>query len=108
VDHCGRGDQGIAFRAPILRAATVEQALDELTRAGFTLVGLAADAPRSLFDETFGDRTALVLGSESEGVTPDARPWIHDWVSIPLANGVESLNVASAAAVVAFELSRRR
>ena len=103
-----KASAGIAFRAPILRAANVEQALDELTRAGFTLVGLAADASRSIFDATFGGRTALVLGSESEGVTAEARPWIHDWVSIPMARGVESLNVASAAAVVAYELRRRR
>lgn len=103
-----KASAGVAFRAPILRAATIEQALDELTHAGFTLVALAADAPLSVFDATFGVRTALVLGSESEGVTAQARPWIHEWVSIPMANGVESLNVASAAAVVAFELGRRR
>jgi 23S rRNA (guanosine2251-2'-O)-methyltransferase len=102
-----KASAGIAFRAPILRAATVEDALDGLTQGGFTLVGLAADAPASLFDATFGTRTALVLGSESEGVTAQARPWIHEWVSIPMARGVESLNVASAAAVVAYELSRR-
>jgi 23S rRNA (guanosine2251-2'-O)-methyltransferase len=33
---------------------------------------------------------------------------VDRWLAIPLANGVESLNVASAAAVVAFELARRR
>jgi 23S rRNA (guanosine2251-2'-O)-methyltransferase len=103
-----KASAGVAFRAPILRAATVEQALDELTRAGFTLVGLAADARRSIFDATFGDRTAFVLGSESEGVTADARAWIHEWISIPMAHAVESLNVAAAATVVAFEVSRRR
>ena len=103
-----KASAGVAFRAPILRAATVEQALDDLTGAGFMLAGLAADAERSLFDATFGERTALVLGSESEGVTREARPWIHEWISIPMAGGVESLNVASAAAVLAFELCRRR
>jgi 23S rRNA (guanosine2251-2'-O)-methyltransferase len=102
-----KASAGVAFRAPILRADDIEQALDELTRGGFMLVGLDARGPRSIFEATFGSRTALVLGSESEGVTPQARPWIHDWVSIPMAHDVESLNVASAAAVAAFELSRR-
>jgi 23S rRNA (guanosine2251-2'-O)-methyltransferase len=53
-------------------------------------------------------RAAFVLGGETDGVTPEARRWIHDWVAIPMAGGVESLNVASAAAVLAFELVRRR
>jgi 23S rRNA (guanosine2251-2'-O)-methyltransferase len=33
---------------------------------------------------------------------------VHAWRSIPLAGGVESLNVAATAAVVAFEVTRRR
>lgn len=73
-----KASAGVAFRPPILRAAAVEDALDELTRGGLQLVGLAANAPRSVFDASFGSRTALVLGSESDGVTPEAREWIHE------------------------------
>lgn len=102
-----KASAGVAFRAPILRAETTEQALDDLARAGFMLVALDADAGRSLFETAFPERTAFVLGSETDGITPEARRWIHEWVSIPMAHDVESLNVSSAAAVVAFELSRR-
>ena len=103
-----KASAGVAFRAPILRAPTVEHALEALQGAGFTLLALEADAPQSVFEASFPERTALVLGSETHGVTPEARAWIHDWVSIPMAGGVESLNVAAAASVVAFELARRR
>ena len=102
-----KASAGVAFRAPILRTPTVEHALEGLQGAGFTLLALEADVPQSLFDTPFPERTALVLGSETHGVTPEARAWIHDWVSIPMAGGVESLNVAAAATVVAFELARR-
>jgi 23S rRNA (guanosine2251-2'-O)-methyltransferase len=103
-----KASAGVAFRAPILRAPTVEHALEALQDAGYTLLGLAAEGQQSVFDADYPERAALVLGSETAGVTPEAREWIHDWVAIPMASGVDSLNVASAAAVVAFELARRR
>jgi 23S rRNA (guanosine2251-2'-O)-methyltransferase len=49
-----------------------------------------------------------VLGSETEGISEGVRRHVTDWVSIPMPGGVESLNVASAAAVLCFELVRRR
>jgi 23S rRNA (guanosine2251-2'-O)-methyltransferase len=103
-----KASAGVAFRAPILRSPTVEHALEALQDAGFTLLGLAAQAPQTVFDADYPARVALVLGSETAGVTAEARAWIHDWVAIPMAGGVDSLNVASAAAVVAFELARRQ
>jgi 23S rRNA (guanosine2251-2'-O)-methyltransferase len=103
-----KASAGVAFRAPILRATTTEHALEALQEAGFALLGLGAERARSLYEWSFEARTAFVLGSETEGVTAQARPWIHDWVAIPMAGGVESLNVASAATVLAFELARRR
>jgi 23S rRNA (guanosine2251-2'-O)-methyltransferase len=102
-----KASAGVAFRAPILRASTVEHALEALQAAGFTLVALEAGAGASVFDAAFPERTALVLGSETAGLTAEARPWIHESVAIPLAGGVESLNVATAATVAAFELARR-
>jgi len=103
-----KASAGVAFRAPILRTPTVEHALEALQTAGFTLLGLDAGAAQTVFEAPFSERCAFVLGNESDGVTAEARAWIHDWVSIPMSGGVESLNVASAATVVAFELARRR
>lgn len=102
-----KASAGVAFHAPILRASTVEHALEALGGAGFTLLGLDAAGEQSAFDFPYPARTALVVGSESEGVTPEARAWIHDWVGIPMQGGVESLNAAAAATVLAFELARR-
>jgi tRNA G18 (ribose-2'-O)-methylase SpoU len=50
---------------------------------------------------------AVVLGSEAHGVSATAAALIPDWVGIPTAGAVESLNVAVAGAVVLFELARR-
>jgi 23S rRNA (guanosine2251-2'-O)-methyltransferase len=98
-----KASAGVAFRATILSAPTAADAVAQLRRAGLTIVGLRADAP-SLFDGSLPDRGAYVLGGEHDGVTVAA----EEWRSLPLANGVESLNVAVTAGVVAYELARGR
>jgi 23S rRNA (guanosine2251-2'-O)-methyltransferase len=103
-----KASAGTAFRATILRADTVEGALDALLDARFTVYGLRGRDGLRLYDTEVADRAALVLGNESEGVSPGAAARVSTWLSLPLAGGVESLNVATAAAVVAYELGRRR
>jgi len=49
---------------------------------------------------------ALVLGNEAHGV-PDDAP-VDGWITIPHAGATESLNVAMAATVLAFEVARQR
>jgi 23S rRNA (guanosine2251-2'-O)-methyltransferase len=102
-----KASAGVAFRAPILKAATAAEAAQALAAAGFHLVGLAADGPSSLFEATWPEHVAFVLGSETAGVAAEVAEHVRSWVSIPMAGGVESLNVAAAAAVVCFELARR-
>jgi 23S rRNA (guanosine2251-2'-O)-methyltransferase len=95
-----KASAGVAFRATILSAPTAADALRVLE---IPSVGLRADAP-SLFDGPVPERAAWVLGSEHDGVTVAC----DDWRSLPLAAGVESLNVAVAAGIVAYEIARRR
>lgn len=102
-----KASAGVAFRAPILKVPTAAEAAQALAAAGFHLVGLAADAPSSLFEATWPEHVAFVLGSETAGVAAEVAEHVASWVSIPMAGGVESLNVAAAAAVVCFELVRR-
>ncbi|WP_229686841.1 TrmH family RNA methyltransferase [Longimycelium tulufanense] len=103
-----KASAGVAFHAPVLRCGTAEEAARTLRGAGYPLFGLAADAPRTLFSAKFPSRTAFVLGSETGGVGPEVRAQVSEWLAIPMAGGVESLNVASAAAVLCFDLVRRR
>jgi 23S rRNA (guanosine2251-2'-O)-methyltransferase len=96
-----KASAGVAFRATILSSPTAADAVDLLRP--LPIIGLRSEAA-SLFDGPLPDRAAYVLGSEHDGVRVDC----DDWRSIPLANGVESLNVAVAAGVLAYELARRR
>lgn len=104
-----KASAGVAFHAPVLRAATAEQACQDLAAAGFAVLGLAGSVPGAcpLYDCTAPERVAYVLGNETSGISEQVRRELTGWVSIPMAGGVESLNVANAAAVVCFEWARQ-
>ena len=104
-----KASAGVAYRASILRAATAEDALGVLAEAGFMVFGLAAGEVGEAFQEVaYPDRAAFVLGGETAGVSDAVAAWVHQWVRVPMAGGVDSLNVACAATAVAYELVRRR
>lgn len=98
-----KASAGVAFRATVLQCATATSGVAALRAAGIEVVGLRG-GDESLFDAPVGDRVALVLGNETDGVSVD----VDRWLSIPLANDVDSLNVAVAAGIVAYEVARRR
>lgn len=102
-----KASAGVAFQAPIWRCETVEEGVAALKAAGFRLYGLAADGALDLFEAPFPDRVAFVLGNETHGVSPPIARLLDGAVRIPMAPGVESLNVATAGTLVGFELLRR-
>lgn len=102
-----KASAGVAFHAPMLRCYTAEEACRALRDAGYPLYALDGDARQSLFDAELPRRAAYVLGGETDGVSAEVRRQVTGLLSIPMAGGVESLNVASAAAVLCFDLVRR-
>jgi 23S rRNA (guanosine2251-2'-O)-methyltransferase len=103
-----KASAGVAYRAPILRCRTAADGVRALKAAGWRVAGLDGGAPEDLYATELPAATAFVLGNETEGVSGEVAELVDVWVSIPMAADVESLNVASAAAVVSFELLRRR
>jgi 23S rRNA (guanosine2251-2'-O)-methyltransferase len=102
-----KASAGVAFRAPVLRASTAQEGCSVLRGAGFGVFGLDAGGA-SLLDADLPRRVALVLGNETDGLSAAVRAECDGMLAIPMQGGVESLNVASAGAVAAFELFRRR
>lgn len=51
---------------------------------------------------------ALVLGSEASGISEDTAAQADEFIYIPMADGIESLNVATAAAILLYEAARQR
>ena len=101
-----KASAGVAFRAPVLRAATVEEGCAALSRRGSRSSGWTR-AGRRCSRRICPPRVALVLGNETNGLSESVRPLLAGLLAIPMHAGVESLGVASAGAVAAFELARR-
>lgn len=103
-----RASAGIALRATVLRCPTSAGGVAALAAAGFTVHGLRARDADVLFTAALPERSAYVVGNETDGVSGAVANLVDRWLAIPLAADVESLNVASAAVIVAFEVARRR
>ena len=102
-----KASAGVAFSAPILRIDRAEYAAAQLTEARFEVFGIDS-AGVSVFETDLPERVALVLGNETTGISEPVAAYCSDTLCLPMANGVESLNVAAAAAIVSYELARRR
>ena len=104
-----RVSMGEVFAIPYARAATWPDALDELRGLGFTLVAMTPSPDADAVDKGgFGpdERVAVVLGSEGPGLSAGAMGRCQRRLRIPMAAGVDSLNIAAAAAVTFWELGR--
>jgi len=97
-----RASSGAIFECPILRCDSIAAGLVALQGAGFTVYGLDADSPESLFDAPPPHRAAYVLGGETLGLSAGIRQQLDRLVRIPMTGKLESLNVAVAAGLVAF------
>lgn len=99
---------GALERVPLVHVTNLARALDQMRDAGFTCIGLDGNAEHTLADSEFGDRLALVLGSEDRGLRRLTRERCDTLARIPISAGMESLNVSAAAAIALYECARRR
>lgn len=100
-----RAAAGAIFECPVVVCEELAPGLARLQGAGFRLLGLSADAPTSLFASEPPHRAVWVLGGESQGLSPEVERLLDARLSIPMQGGVESLNVAVAAALVCYHAS---
>ncbi|MFF5232170.1 TrmH family RNA methyltransferase [Dactylosporangium sp. NPDC000521] len=104
-----RVSMGEVFAVPYARLEPWPGALTEVRQAGFTVLALtpAADAVAiHHLTQAQRARPALLLGAEGPGLTAAALNASDARVVIPMRRGVDSLNVANAAAVAFWELTR--
>jgi 23S rRNA (guanosine2251-2'-O)-methyltransferase len=82
--------------------------LGDLSAAGMTVVGTAADGERTLYEADLTGPLALVLGAEGEGMRRLTAERCDLRVRLPMRGVVESLNVAVAAGICLYEAVRQR
>ena len=87
--------------------ANLNHAIRALKEAGFWIAGAAHEDKAVVYhQQDYQMPVALVMGSEDKGIAPLIRNNCDFLVSIPMAGTVESLNVATATAVLLFEIAK--
>jgi len=82
------------------------RAIDTLKSNGFWTCGLSGEAETELHDAPFDRPTALIIGSEGNGLRRLTIERCDSIVRIPMTQQVESLNLASAASIALYERCR--
>jgi tRNA G18 (ribose-2'-O)-methylase SpoU len=100
---------GAIFSLPWTRIPDWYDALPALSKGGFTTVALTLADDADPIDAAVAgvDRLALVLGSEGHGLSPRWEKAADRRAIIPMAAGIDSLNVAAATAVACYVAARR-
>ena len=86
-------------RVPIVRVGNLVRALDELAEMGYWRYGLDAHATDDMADVEFDGHTVLLFGAESAGLRRLTAKACDRLVRLPMATGIDSLNVSAAAAI---------
>lgn len=97
-----KASAGTLFRCPLLRCDELAPALQRLQQHGFAVATLSSHARDDLFGWNQPGPRVYVLGNETDGVSPAVGALADQQIRIPMANGVESLNVAVTAALIAY------
>ncbi|HLF99884.1 MAG TPA: 23S rRNA (guanosine(2251)-2'-O)-methyltransferase RlmB [Acidimicrobiia bacterium] len=100
---------GAIEHLPIALVSGIPAVLERASRGGVWTVGLDGDGDVDLFKLPVADRPlVLVLGAEGSGLARLTRERCDLVARIPMKGGVDSLNVAAAAALACYEVARAR
>ncbi len=104
-----RNSMGGVFKTPVLHIENLAASLAWLKERHHARIIIAdAHATRTIHEMDFGGNICIVFGNEDAGVSEKVEATATDHVTIPMYKSTDSLNVASASAVMLYEARRRR
>ncbi len=101
-----KASAGAVFRIPVIRIGNTNQTIERLKKAGFWVYGLTSDGEVSLFDYEHTTPAVFIIGNEGSGIREMTLKHCDQRISIPLHNGVESLNASVSVALMAYQAMR--
>ncbi|MEK1889112.1 MAG: RNA methyltransferase [Phyllobacterium sp.] len=96
---------GAVLKVPFARGGSIEAIISKLQTEGIAIFALSPAGTKSIYDAQPAPRTALLLGTEGEGL-PQALLERLQTVRIPMSKGFDSLNVATASGIALSRFSR--
>ena len=102
-----RNSMGNIFTLPLIHLSDIKNDIAKLKSIGLQHYGAHPDKKsNNIRDVTFGRKSCIVFGSEGYGISKEVLTMCDTLMAIPMSDGVDSLNVASASAVVLFEINK--
>jgi RNA methyltransferase, TrmH family len=102
-----RASKGTVFSVPVASATTAE-VLDWTAKHGLQIVAATPEATTLVTDADLTGPTAIAVGAEQAGLSPDWLGSASVRVRIPMFGKADSLNVSISAAIIAYEAVRQR
>jgi 23S rRNA (guanosine2251-2'-O)-methyltransferase len=103
-----RSSAGAIHRMPICRTHDLAALIQQLQTAGIHVTAATEKADEDCRSNDFVQPTALVLGNEGRGISPELLAVCNGQTRIPQCGAIASLNVAAAAAILFYEVYRQR
>ncbi|HEY9809738.1 MAG TPA: RNA methyltransferase [Halomicronema sp.] len=103
-----RASAGAWFRLPVARKPDLTASVSRCRDNGVQVIATTAAAQKTYWEIDYQKPTIILLGNEGAGLSASLLKLASHQVQIPLNNGVESLNVAMAAAVILYEAQRQQ
>jgi TrmH family RNA methyltransferase len=103
-----RASMNSILRLPVVQVGDIATFIQKCRESGFQTVATELTGDMTHFSVDLTKATAMIVGREGTGIPPDIMADIDVHVRIPMAETIDSLNVATAAAVVLYEAMRQR
>ena len=103
-----KASAGALNRIPVCREKTMSGVLDFLGSSGVRIISSDLKATKAIFDVDFTLPTAILIGSEDEGVNMNFLRRSDETFVIPQAGETDSLNVSVATGIILYEVVRQR
>ena len=99
---------GAIFKIPICKVDHIKDAIFHLQASGIKVIAATEKTDHDLYDVSFAEPCAIVMGSEGKGINPSVLKIVDDRAKLPLLGTIESLNVSVACGAFLYEVIRQR
>ncbi len=99
---------GAIFKVPICKVDHIKDALYHMQASGIKVIGATEKAERLVYDISFNEPCAIIMGSEGRGINPSVLKACDELAKLPILGSIESLNVSVACGAFLYECVRQR
>ena len=99
---------GAIFKIPVCKVDHIKDAVFHMQSSGIKVIAATEKADNYIYDMSFKEPCAIVMGSEGKGINPSVLKVVDKRAKLPILGAIESLNVSVACGAFLYEAVRQR